>query len=366
MFASETKARGVTEATELLQRIDDRTWRGLPLELRWKIIPWAIDGGELDHAARLIEATERERGESVKLVELRIRLAAAQRNDPELARLIELRYERYPSASATVQLARYLLDQGEVDRAAELYDSLRQTHGQQQQVQHLGDAIDRATSTPSEVRARLQRELTADPDGFWPNVFMATWLIDNDRADAARPLLHKVLVDAIERGAETQLSRMADLLDRAGEREIAADLRARAAAERERRRTELQAQIETALENVVEGSADWEIEEVIAPRVSSAPAPQPAVESSNSPGRTRVATGRCHRNRQRTARPTRLRCAATRFRAHHLARWATAGHRARTGRESIPSASCRPAPANRSPSSFQPCCCPGSPSSSRR
>src|SRR5215218_1814605 len=119
MFASvRTKARGVTEATELLQRIDDRTWRGLPLELRWKIIPWAIDGDDLDHAARLIEATERERGESVKLIELRIRLAAAQKQEAELTRLLELRYERYPSATATVQLARRLLEQGEVDRAA--------------------------------------------------------------------------------------------------------------------------------------------------------------------------------------------------------------------------------------------------------
>ena len=230
MFASvRTKARGVTEATELLERIDDRTWRGLPLELRWKIIPWAIDGDDLDHAARLIEATERERGESVKLIELRIRLAAAQPNNAELARLLQLRYERYPSASATVQLARWLLDLGEIDRAAELYDTIRETHGSQQQVQHLGDAIDRATSTPGEVRARLQRELTANPDGFWPNVFMATWLIDNDRADAARPLLHKVLVDAIEQSAETKLNRLAELLERAGEREIAADLRARAA-----------------------------------------------------------------------------------------------------------------------------------------
>ena len=279
MFASvRTKAHGVTEATELLQRIDDRTWRGLPLELRWKIIPWAIDSGDLDHAARLIEATERERGESVRLIEMRIRLAAAQQNDPELARLIELRYERYPSASATVQLARYLLDRGEVERAAELYDGLRQTHGEQQQVQHLGDAIDQATSLPSEVRARLQRELTADPDGFWPNVFMATWLIDNDRGDAARPLLHKVLVDAIERGAESQLSRMAALLERAGEREIAADLRSRAAAERDRRRTELRVQIEAALETIPEGSADWDIEEMVTPPAANTPAAQSRVE----------------------------------------------------------------------------------------
>ncbi len=237
MFASvRTKVRGVTEATELLQRIDDRTWRGLPLELRWKIIPWAIDGDDLDRATGLIEAMERERGESAKLIEFRARVAGARNDLAEQSRLLELRAERYPSTTSTVQLARFLLDQGNVDRAAELYESVRQASGDQQQVKHLGIALDRALTPPNEIRARLQRELSAEPDGFWPNVFMATWLLDNDRADAARPLLHKVLVDAIELGYESYLTRLAELLERAGEPEIAADLRARMAAERERRR----------------------------------------------------------------------------------------------------------------------------------
>ena len=50
--------RIVTEAAELLQRIDDRTWRALPAELRWKIIPWAIDGGDLD-AGRAVDRGDR-------------------------------------------------------------------------------------------------------------------------------------------------------------------------------------------------------------------------------------------------------------------------------------------------------------------
>jgi ATP-dependent DNA helicase RecQ len=283
MFASvRTKARGVTEATELLQRIDDRAWRGLPLELRWKIIPWVIDGGDLARAETLIDAMERERGESAKLIELRARIAGTRNDVTEQGRLLELRAERYPSTTSTVQLARFLLDQGEVDRAAELYDAVRQISGEQQQVQHLGAAIERALTPPSEIRARLQRELTADPNGFWPNVFMAAWLLDNDRADAARPLLHKVLVDAIELGYDSYLSRLAELLDRAGEPEIAADLRARMAAERERRRSELQEKIETALENVAESSADWEIE---APEAFT-PAPSPKGEPSSSSDET--------------------------------------------------------------------------------
>ena len=189
MFANvRTKVRGVTEATELLQRIDDRTWRGLPLELRWKIIPWAIDSGDLDHAGHLIDAMERERGESAKLIEFRLRIAAAQNDVAEQRRLLELRTERYPSTTSTVQFARFLLDQGDLERATELYETVRQVSGEQQQVKHLGVAIDRALTPPSEIRVRLQRDLTADPNGFWPNVFMANWLLDNDRADAARPL----------------------------------------------------------------------------------------------------------------------------------------------------------------------------------
>ncbi|MCA9859161.1 MAG: hypothetical protein KC438_05530, partial [Thermomicrobiales bacterium] len=233
----------MTEAAELLQRIDDRTWRGLPLDLRWKIIPWAIEGGELDHAVRLIDAMERERGESAKLIELRIRVASARNDAAEQGRLLELRAERHPSTTATVQLARFLLDQGEVERAAELYEAVRQTSGDQQQVKHLGTVVDHAlTPPPSDLHPRLRRELDADPDGFWPNVFMATWLLDNDRAGDARPLLHTVLEDAVELGYESYLTRLAELLERAGEPSIAADLRARVAAERDERRSSLQAQ----------------------------------------------------------------------------------------------------------------------------
>ena len=245
----------------MLQNIDDRIWRALPMELRWKIIPWAIDGGDLDDAARLIEATERERGESVKLLELRIRLATARTDDIELARLLELRAERYPSTTASVQLARWFVDQGEIDRAVEIYETVRETSGGQQQVQQLGDAIDRATSTPEQVRTRLQRELAANPEGTWPNIFMATWLLDNDRADAARPLLHKVLMDIVDRGADAQLLRLAELLERAGEPQIAAELREQAEAIRAERRAELRVQIETALENVADAAGDWELDE---------------------------------------------------------------------------------------------------------
>src|SRR5690606_35648361 len=118
MFASvRTKVHGVSEGSGLLQRIDDRTWRALPLELRWKIIPWAIDGGDLDHAERLIDAMERERGESARLLEFHARIAGARQNLTEQRRLIELRAERYPSTTSTVHLARFLLDQGDIDRA---------------------------------------------------------------------------------------------------------------------------------------------------------------------------------------------------------------------------------------------------------
>jgi ATP-dependent DNA helicase RecQ len=273
MFAGiRTKAPRVTATTDLLNRIDNRVWRSLPLELRWKILPWVIEIGELDRASSLIDAMERERGESAKLLELRARLAGVRDDATEQERLLELRMERFPSTTATVQLARFLLDRGEVDRAAELYEAVRQVSGEQQQVRQLGIALDRALTPPQELRARLQRDLTADPDGFWPNISMASWLLDNDRADAARPLLHKVLVDAIELGYDSYLTRLAELMERAGEPEIAADLRARSAAERERRRTELEQQIEAALETVESSSADWEIEEtdiVAAPGASS-------------------------------------------------------------------------------------------------
>ena len=49
----------MTDTATLLDQIDDRSWRALPAELRWKVIPWALDGGELEQADRLIEATER-------------------------------------------------------------------------------------------------------------------------------------------------------------------------------------------------------------------------------------------------------------------------------------------------------------------
>jgi thioredoxin-like negative regulator of GroEL len=264
----------VTEAAELLQRIDDRIWRALPAELRWKVIPWAIDGGDLDQAERLIDATERERGESAKLIELRTRLAGARNDLAGQERLLALRAERYPSTTSTVQLARWLLDQGKVDRAAELYETVRQISGEQQQVRHLGAAVDRALTPPSELRARLHRELSADPDGFWPNVHMAAWLLDHDRADAARPLLHKVLVGATESGYTSYLTHLADLLERAGDKQIAADLRGQLSADREERRAELQAQIETALETVVDSVGDWELDEQLVefePQVPTSP-----------------------------------------------------------------------------------------------
>ncbi|HET9662235.1 MAG TPA: RecQ family ATP-dependent DNA helicase, partial [Thermomicrobiales bacterium] len=273
----------MTEAADLLQRIDDRVWRALPAELRWKIIPWAIDGGDLDQAARLIEATERERGESAKTLELRARLAGARNDAGEQRRLLTLRAERYPSTTSTVQLARWLLDRGEVERAAELYEAVRQTSGEQQQVRHLGVAIDRALTPPAELRARLQRELSADPDGFWPNVHMASWLIDHDRADAARPLLHKVLVGASELGYTSYLNQLADLLDRAGDQTIAADLRAQLAADQEQRRTDLQLQIEAALETVAASAGDWEVDDSLVEFSPPVPAKPSEVEPQATP-----------------------------------------------------------------------------------
>ncbi len=251
----------MTEAAALLQRIDARTWRALPAELRWKIIPWAIEIGAFDDAAQLIETTERERGESARLLEFRARLAAAQNDIATQGRLLELRAERYPSATSTVQLARWLLDQGEVERATDLYEAVRQTSGDQHQVRQLGAAIDRALTPPGEMHARLRRELAADPDGFWPNISMASWLIDQDRADAARPLLHKVLVGATESGYPSSLTHLAELLDRAGDRQIAADLRTQLAEDREQRRIGFQAQIETALEQIGDSAAEWEIDD---------------------------------------------------------------------------------------------------------
>jgi len=251
----------MTDAAGLLQRIDERIWRALPAELRWKIIPWAIESGELDHAVRLIELTEHERGESVKLLEFRVRLAGARGDTIEQGRLLGLRAERYPSTTSTVQHARWLLDQGEIDRATELYEAVRQTSGEQQQVGHLGTIIDRALTPPDQLHARLQRELAAEPEEFWPNVRMASWLLDQDRADAARPLLHKVLVGATELGYTLYLTQLADLLDRAGDRQIAADLRAQLAEDREERRITFQAQIETALEQIDDSAAEWEIDD---------------------------------------------------------------------------------------------------------
>ena len=336
----------MTEAAAVLQKIDERIWRALPIELRWKIIPWAIDGGDLDDAARLIEATERERGESVKLLELRIRVATARNDAAELARLLELRAERYPSTTAAVQLARHLLDQGEVDRAADLYNAVRQTSGEQQQVQQLGDAIDRATSTPEQVRTRLQRELAANPEGIWPNVFMATWLLDNDRADAARPLLHKVLMDIVDRGADSQLLRLAELLERAGEPRIAAELREQAEAIRAERRAELQVQIEAALEKVGDAAGDWEPDEQLFEPVVAVPkAPHAPVAAEARTGTLDVPQQPEIRVRAaviedeqltRAARSAGVRCAAARFRAHHPAGWAAAGDRAGDGRGRYP------------------------------
>ncbi|MEZ4504331.1 MAG: RecQ family ATP-dependent DNA helicase [Thermomicrobiales bacterium] len=254
----------MSEGSGLLERIDDRTWRALPLELRWKIIPWAIELGELDRAGDLIEAMERERGESAKLLEFRARIAGARQDISEQRRLIELRAERYPSTTSTVQLARFLLDQGDIDRAASLYDIVRQTSGDQQQVQHLGNAIERSLIPPSELRARLQRDLTADPDGYWPNVNMAAWLLDHDRADAARTLLHKVVIEARELGYDSYLTRLAELLDRAGDAGLAAELRAYLAAERERKRLELQETIEAALASIDTSAAGWELDGPVA------------------------------------------------------------------------------------------------------
>ncbi|TXG87594.1 MAG: RecQ family ATP-dependent DNA helicase [Thermomicrobiales bacterium] len=254
------KVHGVSEGSGLLERIDDRMWRALPLELRWKIIPWAIELGELDRAGDLIEAMERERGESAKLIEFRLRLASLGDDEAERGRLLELRAERYPSATSTVQLARFLLEQGEIDRAAELYQAVRQTSADQLQVKQLGDAIDRALGNSNEVRHRLQCELSADPDGFWPNLLMASWLLDHDRADAARPLLHKIIVEAIEQGFEARLLRLTELLDRAGEANLASDLRSRYERARDARHAELHAKIETALEAVGTSAAGWELD----------------------------------------------------------------------------------------------------------
>ena len=250
----------MTEAATLLQQIDPRAWRALPLELRWKIIPWAIDGGDLDQAGHLLDLTERERGESAKSVELRARLASARGDDSQLARLLDLRCERYPSTTATVHLARFLLDRGEIARASELYETVREVSGQQQQVQQLGTAIARAAETPEQTRNRLQHDLRANPDGFWPNVFMAEWLLDNDRPDAARPLLNKVVVDAVEEPTERQLARLADLLERAGEPTIAADLHARSTELRLERRALLETQIEAALATISLDEAEWEMD----------------------------------------------------------------------------------------------------------
>lgn len=240
---------------DLLQRIDDRTWPALPLDLRWKIVPWAIEAGELAEASRLLDATERERGESVKLIEQRIRLASAQNDDAELRRLLELRADRYPSATALVQLARFLLDHGEGERASDLYDSLRQTHGQQLQVQQLGNAIARAQGDQQAIRAGLERELEGNPNGFWPNLLLATWYLDNGQPDTAYPLLHSLLGQTVELSYESHLMRLAEQIERAGDPAIASDLRARAAELRDKRFAELQAEIEAALEKVESGGS---------------------------------------------------------------------------------------------------------------
>lgn len=251
------------ETAALLERIDDRAWQALPLDLRWKIIPWAIDAGAVTEAERLLDALEQERGESVKLLELRVRLAIARNDDADLGRLLRLRAERYPSATASVQLARWLLKQGDTERAAELCDSVRVDHSSQIQVQQLRNAVDLARSQGDAVRRRLQRDLTADPDGFWPNAFMAEWLLDHDDAAAARPLLHRIVVDTIERGYDSHMLRLAALLDRAGEPGLAADLRAKAETIRGERHAELARRIDDALASLPPSTGDPDLDDAI-------------------------------------------------------------------------------------------------------
>jgi tetratricopeptide (TPR) repeat protein len=102
----------------------------LPAKLQLRFAAWLRVSGQFDSAADMLEAIERQFGETAALLDEQAALALANGDVSQTRLRWQQRLASFPAPSARAAFGRALLELGELDEAAEIAGELQAEHGE--------------------------------------------------------------------------------------------------------------------------------------------------------------------------------------------------------------------------------------------
>jgi ATP-dependent DNA helicase RecQ len=218
----------------------------LPAKLLWTCVGVARGAGRLELAGALLDAIEARRGVSATLLEERARVAYAAGDGESALELLEQRRRQWPSATATVAVARLLLEMGRVDDAAELCDGLFRQHHALVSVKQL--AAEMALAAGDFEHARSHYLALVDDQPEHPTALLALAklsLREGDR-EAAAAFWRRAIAGSQPMSAG-QLTTAVVVATELGEAQRSAEFSAQAEALHRERRLAVAQEVERAL-----------------------------------------------------------------------------------------------------------------------
>ncbi len=242
----------------------------LPTKLLWTVIGIARAHECLDAIEPLLDSIQARDGDTLRLVDERARFAFAKKEYDAALLILADRYERSPSATAAISIARLNLETGTSAEAKRISDELNHTHPDLVTVQQLAADVARATGRFELARSYYLGLVDNRPEHPSSLLALARIAIDEGDPDSAGAFFRRALAASAESLTPNQATLAAEIATDLGDLEKAETLRSDADAVQMARLTASLTEIETALAgigDIVSASAP-------APRnVSPSPAP---------------------------------------------------------------------------------------------
>jgi ATP-dependent DNA helicase RecQ len=200
----------------------------LPARLRWQLLGWYREHGRTEDWRVLLEAIISTGEDTIRLLEERARFAYVTGNVRDAERLLIEREERAPSATASIALGRLYLASGEATRASEISDHLLQSQPGLLTVNQFAADVARAHGDTAAERSHHERCLEERPEHVASLLALARLEIETGRTERAAALVHRAISPEQDRMSSRQLREAAQLLEMAGESDLAAPLMLRA------------------------------------------------------------------------------------------------------------------------------------------
>ena len=218
----------------------------LPAKLLFTAVAIARGAGRHDDAEAMLATIRSRDGESIRLLEEEARLAFARGDHSTTISILADRYERSPSATAAIALAKFHLETGALDEAKRISDELVAEQGQLVTVKQLAADVARASGDFELARSHYLTLIDDKPEHPSSLLSLSRLSLDEGDAESAAAFFRRAVV-ADEMLTANQLAQASEIAAEIGEPELAAAYEEQARVMQNNRTEALLAEIDSAI-----------------------------------------------------------------------------------------------------------------------